>query len=94
MDKYEYSDLSMTRDAAYRAIQYATTLDDSQNFEKVLDQTVNLSVHRSRNIERRISLPASRKTKIQNVESSVVSIIFSDVENSNRKGYFVNAEQS
>ena len=80
MDKYEYLDLSMSKDAAYRAIQYVTTLDDNQKFEKVLDQTLSLSVQRTRNIERRISLPASRKTKTQNVTPNVVSNILTDID--------------
>ena len=75
MDKYEYLDLSMSKDAAYRAIQYATILDDNQKFEKVLDQTMSLSVQRTRTIERRISLPASRKTKTQNVTPNVLTDI-------------------
>ena len=80
MDKYDYLDLSMTTKAAYRAIQYASTLDDSQKFERVLDQTMSLSVKRRRNIERRISLPASRKTKTQNVVPNVVSNTLTDID--------------
>ena len=79
MDKYDYLDLSMTADAAYRAIQYRATLDD-HTLDHTMDHTMNSSVQRSRNISRRISLPASRMTKIKNVKPNVVSNTLTDVD--------------
>ena len=61
--QYDYLDLSMTKEAAYQAIKYGTTLSDRQELKNILDQTMNFSEQRSRTIERRISLPATSVDK-------------------------------